>query len=373
MLQIRQARQVRVPLPTLTERQKLSVARLSRILAALALAATLLSAPAAAGKGMTFTSPQAAYEQGIGALKAGRLEIALPALEYAASKEVFLAQFYLARMYADNSGPYTDHAKAYMLYQRIADEHADVDPDYDQRAPFVARSFTALAGYLLSGLSEISLKPTPHRAAEYLQHAATYFNDQDAQFELAKLYLKGEGVPEDTKLAVHWLSVLTEKGHASAQAFLADLYWRGKHVPKNEGRALALITVAVEHAPVNERIWIEDIHQNIFCGASLGVRNEADGLVADWRQRYGRRQTVTIDRHGLSPLQIGPVRTCGNGEPVRTVQAKPPVESGRSNVSTSALRGSMSGSVLPAGNAMTFGGKGGNSLPLSDLARPASD
>ena len=364
-----------MPLPTLAERQKLSVARLSQAIAGLALAAALISTPAAAaGRGVTFTSPQAAYEQGIGALKAGRFEIALPALEHAAGKDVFLAQFYLARIYADNTGPYTEHAKAYMLYQRIADEHADIDPDYDQRAPFVARSFVALAAYLRNGLPEIALKPNAYRAAEYLQHAATYFNDQDAQFELAKLYLKGEGVPEDTKRAVHWLSVLTEKGHPSAQAFLADLYWRGKHVPKNEGRALALITVAVEHAPVNERIWIEDIHQNIYCGAAQGVRNEADGLVADWRQRYGRRQGMTVDRHGLSPLQIGPVRTCGNGEPVRSVQAKPPVDPGRSNVSTSALRGSVSGSALPAGNSLTLGATGGgNSLPLSDLARPAVD
>ena len=29
----------------------------------------------------------------------------------------------------------------------------------------------------------------PDRAVEYLQHAATFFNDKDAQFELAKIYV----------------------------------------------------------------------------------------------------------------------------------------------------------------------------------------
>ena len=319
----------------------MSVARISKFAAGLALVVALMSSPALSARGsVTYTSPQAAYEHGMGALKSGHLEQALPALEHAASQGMFLAQFYLARIFADNTGNYTDHAKAYMLYQRIADEHADIDPDYDQRAPFVARAFTALARYLTNGLTEIGLRPNPHRAAEYLHHAATFFNDQDAQFELAKLYLKGEGVQEDTKRAVHWLSVLTEKGHAPAQAFLADLYWRGKHVPQDQMRGLALITVALEHAPAHERIWIEDIHQVIFCGAGIGARREADGLVASWRQIYGRRPVAVIDRHGLAPLQIGPVRTCSNGEQVRPMPTSAqPVEVPRNDVSTSALNG----------------------------------
>ena len=37
-----------------------------------------------------------------------------------------------------------------------------------------------------------------------------------------------------------------------------------------KGAALALIRVAVANAPERDRIWIEDIYQNIFCGASSG-------------------------------------------------------------------------------------------------------
>ncbi len=284
----------------------------------------------------------------MGALKAGRIETALPALEHAAGKGLFLAEFYLARVFADNLGPVTDHAKAYMLYQRIADENADIDPDYDQRAPFVAKAFTALAGYLRQGLPEIGLRPSPHRAAEYLHHAATFFNDPDAQFELAKLYLNGDDVPENAKQAMHWLSVLTEKGHAGAQAFLADLYWRGKHVPPDRRRALALITVALEHAPAHERIWIEDIHQNIFCGSTEDTRKDADGLVTSWRLKYGGRPAISIDRHGLTPLQFGAVRTCSNGEPVQASR------SARSGISTSALRKQEPSAVMQ-GNTVGFG------------------
>ncbi|MCL4768431.1 MAG: sel1 repeat family protein [Hyphomicrobiaceae bacterium] len=336
----------------------MSATRIFRTLVGLALFSALASTAGLAARGGSFTSPQAAFEHGMGALKAGRLDIALPALEHAAGKGLFLAEFYLARLFADSTGTHTDHAKAYMLYQRIADEHADIDPDDDQRAPFVAKAFTALAAYLRQGIPVIGLYPNPERAAEYLQHAATFFNDQDAQFELAKLYLKGEGVPEDTKRATHWLSVLTEEGHAGAQAFLADLYWRGKHVPKDSIRAYALVTVAVENAPAHERIWIEDIHQYIYCGLSEHARRNAEGLVSDWRRRYGR-QSVVIDRYGLARLQLGPVRTCSNGEPVRVINQGPgdlqlPSNVGTGGIATSALRGTDTPPMVK-GNVLGFG------------------
>lgn len=302
--------------PPLAERLKSSAMLITKAHWRAALAAVVLaSASAGAGAATKFRSAEEALEQGMSAYSGGYYEIAIPALEFAASKDLFLGQFYLARVYADNAGPHTDHAKAYMLYQRIADEHADIDPDDDKRAAYVAKSLTALAAYVRNGIREIGLKPDQERAAEYLHHAATFFNDEDAQFELAKLLLRGDGVNEDVARAKHWLSVLTQKGHAGAQAFLADLYWRGKHLPKDENKAFALITVAVENAPASERIWIEDIYQNIFCGASTGIRKQAEGVVAVWRKQYGR-SIETRDRSALGGLVPQAERTCSNGEQV---------------------------------------------------------
>ena len=265
---------------------------------------------------MQFKSAEAAYEQGMGAWKSGFIEHAVPALKYAAEHDMFLAQFYLARIYADSSTPYTDHAAAYRLYQKIGTEFADIDPDDDHRAPFVAKALTALAGYVREGLAEIDLKPNPAQAVEILRHAAQVFNHEDAQFELAKLFLKGEGVAADPRTAMHWLSVLTQRGHAGAQAFLADIYWRGRYnVARDQLRAFALITVAVENASDTERIWIEDIYQNIFCGASAGTRNQAQGMVADWRKKYGRT-VVSNERFGLGMLPPRADRSCSNGEAV---------------------------------------------------------
>ena len=174
-----------------------------------------------------------------------------------------------------------------MLFQKLATENADADPEDGRRAPFVAKALIALADYLKRGVKGIGVRPNPHRAFELLQHAATVFGDQDARFELAKSYLGGRS-GEDVKRGMHYLSVLTEEGYPGAQAFLADLYWRGRHVKKDEQRALALITVAVENAPEHERIWIEDIYQNIFCGTSQGTRKQADGIVATWKKMFAR-------------------------------------------------------------------------------------
>ena len=203
-------------------------------------------AGAAFAGGVKYASPQAAFEQGLGAYKSGYYEIAIPALEEAAAKGAelnkFFAEFYLARIYSDNASAVTDHAKAYLLFQKLADDNADADPDDGQRAPFVAKALTALAGYLRRGVKEIGVAPDPERAVDYLHHAATFFGDKDAQFELAKVYLGGVGTPEDVKRGMHYLSVLTEEGYPGAQAFLADLLWRGRYVKKDERRALALIT-----------------------------------------------------------------------------------------------------------------------------------
>ena len=307
----------------LAAKRKYNAMRISKLIAVIICAMLL---PLGAGLGgaaragtVAFSSPQDALKQGMSAYQGGYYEIAIPALEYAASENEFMATYYLSRIYSDSTNAYTDHAKAYMLLQKLVDEYAEVDPDSDPRAFYVGRSITALAGYVRTGLPQINLAPDLNRSIEYLHHASVMFDDEDAQFELAKLELKGEGVEANEIKAKHWLSVLTQKGHAGAQAFLADLLWRGKFMDADPARALALISVAKENAPGPERLWIEDIYQNIFCGAGSGVRKQASGIVAGWGNRYGRKASDGEGSGDLGQLATGPVRTCKNGEPVGPV------------------------------------------------------
>jgi len=286
--------------------------------------AALFTASAAMAGAIPFRSPEDAMKQGISAYNGGYYELALPAFEALEVTKPQIARFYMARIYADNEGAYTDHGKAFMLYKALADELQDVDPDDDDLAPIAAKSLTAVSMYLRDGIPDAGIRPDVDAADRALQRAALTFNDEDAQFELAKVLLRGEG--PDIKMAGfedpsskiengrHWLSRLSRSGHAGAQAFLADLLWRGKFVEKDQAAALNLIDVAVTNAPPSERVWIEDIYQNIFCNAGQGVRQQATGRVAEWHNLYGRRPNSRGDRDGLDSLSAEPVRTCANGE-----------------------------------------------------------
>ncbi len=289
-------------------------------------ASILMLGSAIAGE-VVFRSPDDAMKQGISAFNGGYYELALPAFEALEPAKPQIARFYLARIYGDNEGAYTDHGKAFHLYKELADELQDVDPDDDDLAPIAAKSLTAVSMYLRDGIPDAGIPADVETANRDLQRAALTFNDEDAQFELAKVYLRGEG-PDMTVTGFddpaskiengrHWLSRLSQAGHPGAQAFLADLMWRGKFVEKNQAAALNLIDVAVANAPPSERVWIEDIYQNIFCNAGEGVRQQATGRVAEWHSRYGRRPALEDSKDGLDTLAVEPVRTCANGELVR--------------------------------------------------------
>ena len=303
--------------------------RIYRFAVAVSVAVFLGMLGSAFAAGVTFRSADDAMKQGISAFNGGYYELALPAFESLEATSPQIAHFYEARIYGDNEGAYTDHAKAYRLYSQLADELKDIDPDDDDLAPIAAKSLTAVSMYLRAGIRDAGIRPDVAAADRALQRAALTFNDEDAQFELAKVFLRGEGPEmagsEDPSSKIengrHWLSRLSRAGHPGAQAFLADLLWRGKFVQKDQAAALNLIDVAVSNAPPNERVWIEDIYQNIFCNAGEGVRQQATGRVADWHNRYGRRPQMHEDRDGLDNLSAEPVRTCANGELVRPMSA----------------------------------------------------
>lgn len=320
------------------------VAQRAGWLGAMALVAGLAVVPAtvrAQSSDMRFVSPEAALEQGIGAYRGGFYQHALPALRYAADRGLLLAQYHLARLYADNAGATTDHAKAYDLFNMIVEKNARVVDVYDDDlAPYVGKSLTALARYVLRGLPEHGLQPDPVRAAEYLQQADTFFRDPDARFELAKMYLTGEGVPQNHRQALTRLKGLKDDGHVAATAFVADLLWRGKVLQKDEVEALRLIRWAVEHAPAHERIWIEDIYQTIYCGAGSGVRQQAEGRnIAGFSRAFTPRPpTEAEERLGVG---IAPTRVCDNGETLPLL----PIREGRASHQETGVRNA--GAVLP--------------------------
>lgn len=357
------------------ERLKLSATLTYKWVAAALLgwgAATTAMPQLASGAEIRFATPEAAYEQGLGAFRAGRPELAVSAFEFASEQEHLQAQYYIAKIYSNNNGGLTDHAKAFALYQRIVDKYAYIDPYYDFRSTFVARSFVALAGYYRTGVAAIKMPANPQAAADLLNHAATYFGDLEAQFELAKMSLAGEGLDEDVRRGLHWLSSLARKNHAGAQAFLADLLWRGKYVGRDPAKALVYISLAVEGMSEQDRLWIEDVHQVIFCGSAPGAREKTGQMVANWRRTIdGPSNTNTppsLIERGVVPVEIPAhndtaVRTCSDGAVVKRSKSDVPVPNGPP---TSATAGTVTGTAddpMPAALLAAPNSGGGGRAP----------
>ena len=287
-----------------------------------------MSGPAFAVRDLQCGAPEAMLNKALESYEQNRYELALPSFECALSTgnelQKLYANFYLARIFSDDTGGFADHARAYEIFRSISDAVDIVDPEDGRRAPFVAKALTAFAGYVRRGLPEIGLKPDLARHVEYIRHAATFFNEPDAQFELAKLHLTAQGVPGDVPLGLHYIQKLVEDGHASAQAYLADLYWHGTHVRPDRVRALALIKTATGNAPASDRLWIEDAYQNIYCGTPKDERLKAAGLAEVFRRSFGHSlsagrgpQTLPGQRPAMA-LGRDPVmaRRCNNGEPI---------------------------------------------------------
>ena len=67
-----------------------------------------------------------------------------------------------------------------------------------RRRAIVANAFVALGRYYLERHPELEDQaPMPERAREMFSYAASYFGNADAQYDLARLYLKGVGAPRE--------------------------------------------------------------------------------------------------------------------------------------------------------------------------------
>ncbi|MEO0729436.1 MAG: hypothetical protein AAFY64_03530, partial [Pseudomonadota bacterium] len=262
-----------------------------------------------------FSSPREAYAQGYAAFIREQYEIAVPALEAAHQGGIVQAPFLLAQIYSGDHPAYINHARAYYLHKWIVNKYKGVVVSKSSPLSMkLAKSITALAKYIIHGLPEADVAADRDRALRLLRHAAMHLNEEDAQFELARLTIHGDADDKARRNALYLLQRLTRKRHGGALAIMAQLYWKGRYVQRRQAYALLLIHSALRNAPPTERIWIEEIYQSIFCGAPKDVREFAAGQVAGWDRRMGerkRRRAFDLNRSKTNTLSDfrGPVRT----------------------------------------------------------------
>ena len=206
----------------------------------------------------------------------------LTALQYAAEGGHPVAQWRLGRMYARGDGVAQDDLRAFEYFSRIANAHAEDSPSAPQAA-IVANAFVALGRYYLDGIPNSRVKPDSDRAREMFSYAASYFGNADAQYDLARLYLKGVGVPRDSRYGARWLGLAAQKGQHQAQATLGQMLFNGDQLPKQAARGLMWLTLARDSAAPDET-WIKDSYNKAIARATDDDRAMALQMLEHWVQ-----------------------------------------------------------------------------------------
>jgi TPR repeat protein len=247
----------------------------------LATSAVALEAPEQrAGSAKTtlpmFKDPQAALQLGIENYHAGNTKASVEALRYAAEGGESLAQWKLGRMYADGDGVTRDDAKAYNYFFKIVEHFVEEEPDPRYRS-MAASAFVAVGLYALNGVPSAKIIRDPDRAFELFRYAATYFGNAEAQYNLARMYIEGNGVRRDTRRGVNWLDLAARKGYAPAQALLGQMIFKGEAggAPQR-ARGLMFLTLAREQATAGAADqWIIDLHSRAVVAANDAERKSA--------------------------------------------------------------------------------------------------
>ena len=221
------------------------------------------------------SSPWAVFKFGFSAYKNGHKDQAVEAYRYAAENGQIGATWKLARMYAQGDGVARNDYEAFKFFNEIAQQ--DVEPGSPEES-YVSDALVALGAYLKAGIPGSPVGANPEAAQEFYMRAAANYRNPEAQFEMGKMFLAGEGgVKASVRQAGRWFQLAAEKGHAGAQATLGNLlFQRGKVV-----RGLAMMTAALERANPVDRSWIRTMQEEAFSLAAESDRRTAIALAED--------------------------------------------------------------------------------------------
>lgn len=227
--------------------------------------------------------PVKAFRIGARAYLSGDFRFALKALEHAAKAGHAIAMWKLGKMYADGDGVAEDDQRAFDYFRQIANAHADDNP-HSQMASVYSNAFVQLGNYYKSGIPGSKVEKNYGEAARMYMHAATYFGDADAQYNLARMYLEGSGVPRDPAQSIRWLYAAAKKRHVAAQALLGDLLISGVDVHARPVEGLKWLLIAKNNAGPADRDWVLSLHFKALQATSKDQQMRAASAASAWAQ-----------------------------------------------------------------------------------------
>lgn len=188
------------------------------------------------------------------------------------------AEVEMARRLALGEGVKKNEAEAAIYFQAVINQLGEINAR-DKRGPLAATAFRFLAQFHQHGLPAANIAANPSYAFDLLHHAASYFGDPVAQYELARLLINGDGVTKNTRVGAQWLLRATLKGYAPAQALLGDMLWRGNGVKRKPGEGLGLLAIARRNAAPADKAWISEMFETVRAEALPTEILEANAFI----------------------------------------------------------------------------------------------
>lgn len=216
-------------------------------------------------------------------------------LSAAAEKGDLPARIEMGRRLALGHGIKKSESRAAGYFQAVINEFGEISAR-DKRGPHVAAAFRYMAQLYKGGVSEANIEANPVYAFSLLHHAASYFGDPAAQYELAKLLINGDGVSKSTRAAAQWLLSASRKGYAPAQALLGELLWRGDGVKRVAGDGLGLLAIARRNASSDDKVWVSKMFETARAEALPIEILEANAFIVQANvSRFGLTNDVLIN------------------------------------------------------------------------------
>lgn len=212
--------------------------------------------------------PFALFKFGFSAYKKGRKEEAVEAYRYAAEKGHTGSRWALANMYADGDGVAENDLEAFKIYSEIAQE--GVEPGSEDTGYF-ANALISLGNYYRRGIPDSPVRANLNQARQLYFQAASTFGVAEAQFQLARMLLSGDGGSVNVQQAKKWLNRARKNGHAGAMGVFGDVLFQEGQT----ARGLAYMTAALDQCNPKDRPWLQAMQEQAF-----SLANEDDRRVA---------------------------------------------------------------------------------------------
>jgi TPR repeat protein len=220
------------------------------------------------------------FKFGFFSYKEGRKSDAVEAYRYAAEKGHTGSRWALANMYADGDGVPENDLEAFKMYSEIA--QAGVEPGSEDTGYF-ANALIALASYYRRGIPNSPVKIDLTQARQLYFQAASAFGIPEAQFQLGRMMLTGEGGSVSVHQAKKWLNRARNNGHAGAMGLFGNILFQ----EGDTARGLAFMTAALEHCQPKDCGWLQSTQEEAFSVASEEDRRKGVELAHNIRFNSG--------------------------------------------------------------------------------------